>query len=256
MSDSSQRLTIEDHGRVRVMRMSRPPVNALDPAMLAALADAIGEAPAAGVGALVLTGSERIFTGGLDLMWLVGLDEAGLGEALGRFFDTMAAFAESRLPIAAAIRGHSPAGGAVLAMLCDRRVMAAGDGRIGLNEVRIGIPLPTAVARLAARTVGARRGEALCVEGRLLPAAEALAIGLVDEVVAPDAVLERALAWCNDVIASPAVGLEETRRACRADLVELLHASRAADMTTLAAAWASPAVQAPLRETLARLRGA
>lgn len=256
MSDSSQRLVVEDRDRVRVLRMDRPPVNALDPAMLAALADAIRRAPEDGVAALVLTGSERIFTGGLDLMWLVGLDEAGLGDALGRFFDTMAAFAGSGVPIAAAIRGHSPAGGAVLAMLCDRRVMATGDGAIGLNEVRIGIPLPSVVARLAARTIGPRRAESLCVEGRLLPAAEALAVGLVDELVAPEAVVEQAVAWCRRLTESPPSALAATRRACRADLVELVDSSRGPDVAALAASWASPQVQAPLRETLARLRGA
>ncbi len=247
-------VAIEDRDGVRVLRMDRPPVNALGPDMLAALADGVRAAPEDGAKAIVLAGGDRVFTGGLDIGWLLGLDRDGLEDALSRFFDTMLAFAESRVPLAAAVRGHSPAGGAVLAMLCDRRVMSSEGGAIGLNEVRIGIPLPAVVIDLAVRTVGRRRAEALCVEGALLPPPEALAAGLVDELAPSDEVVGRAVEWCHGVAGSPALALERTRRLCREDLVNLVERHRVADVARLAEVWASPAVQRPLAEALARLR--
>lgn len=247
-------VAIEDRDGVRILRMIRPPVNALGPEMLAALGDGVRAAPGDGATAVVLAGAERIFTGGLDIVWLLGLDRRGLEDALARFFDTMLAFAESRVPVAAAIRGHSPAGGAVLAMLCDRRVMSAEGGAIGLNEVRIGIPLPAVVVDLAVRTVGRRRAESMCVEGTLLPPSEALAAGLVDELAPSDEVVDRAVEWCRGVAGAPALALEWTRRLCRADLVDLVERHRLADVARLAEVWASPAVQRPLSDALARLK--
>ena len=127
-----------DHGEIRELRLARPPANALNPALIRGLADAVEAAPAAGVRALVISGRPGMFSGGLDVPEFLTLDRDGMLGALRDFFRLMRTLAASEVPIVAAITGHAPAGGAVISIFCDRRVMADGDFRIGLNEVQVG----------------------------------------------------------------------------------------------------------------------
>src|SRR5690606_5372216 len=136
-------LEIVDHGGgVRELRLARPPVNALDPVLVADLRAAVERAESAGVRALVLSGGPRVFSGGLDVPALLALDRPAMEAFLADLLELLRALATSPVPVIAAVTGHSPAGGAVLAIQCDYRVMAEGDFRIGLNEVAVGLPLP------------------------------------------------------------------------------------------------------------------
>jgi enoyl-CoA hydratase/carnithine racemase len=248
-------IDIIDHDHVRELRLDRPPANALDPALLDAIAREVIKAPGAGADAVVLSGAPGMFTGGLDVPHLLGLDQDTFADALGSFFAAMRALAASEVPVAAAITGHSPAGGAVLALFCDWRVMAEGEYHIGFNEVRIGIPMPEVVVGLVARTMGARRAEQLCVTGQLLDPQQARAIGFVDQVVALDRVVETAVDWCRHVTAAPMLAIARTRRACRSDLVDLVERCREPDTAALADAWFRPEVQEPLQQLVRKLMG-
>ncbi|HSL17988.1 MAG TPA: enoyl-CoA hydratase/isomerase family protein [Methylomirabilota bacterium] len=247
-------IDVIEHGPVRELRLARPPVNALSPELLLALTSAIKAAPVEGARALVLSGREGMFTGGLDVPLLLELDRDGLVHALEVFFDAMEALAASELPVAAAITGHSPAGGAVLALFCDWRVMAEGPFVIGLNEVRIGIPMPRVVCSALARAVGPRRAEELVQTGRLLSPDEALETGLVDRVVPPAGVVEAALAWCRELAELPRHALGASRSTVRRDLVEIVASCRARDVEVLAEDWFRPEVQTPLRRLVEQLR--
>lgn len=114
-----------EHGEILELRLARPPANALDAALIAALGEAIEGAPASGARALVLSG-RRMFSGGLDVPALLTLDRAGMEQTLRDFFRLMRALAASPIPTIAAITGHAPAGGAVLSIFCDARVMVRG----------------------------------------------------------------------------------------------------------------------------------
>jgi enoyl-CoA hydratase/carnithine racemase len=243
------------HGEIHELRLNRPPVNALSPELLGAIAAEVREAPENGAAAVVISGRDGLFSAGLDLPALLALDGPALGHALEAFFDAMEALASSAIPVSAAITGHSPAGGAILALFCDWRVMARGDFAIGLNEVRIGIAMPEVVAALAARTVGPRTAETLCVSGRLVSPEQALEIGLVDALAAPERVVDEALSWCGLVLESPAAALAATRSTVRRDLVELVQSRRQRDIELLAERWFEPEVQATLHAVVAKLKG-
>ncbi len=244
---------VEDRGPVRFLRLDRPPANALDSGLLSELVAQVRRAPEQGAEALVLTGAPGLFSAGLDVPHLLTLDRDELRLALGVFFDAMEALAGSVLPIVAAISGHAPAGGAILALFCDRRVMASGNFVIGLNEVQVGLPLPKVVAALLARTVGPRRAEDLATTGRLVAPQVALEIGLVDEVAGPDEVVGRAAAWLEGVLRLPARAVAKTRLTVRSDLVDLVARHRAGDTERLATEWEHPEVQEALRAMVARL---
>jgi enoyl-CoA hydratase/carnithine racemase len=242
------------HGEVHELRLNRPPVNALSPDLLRFLADEVRRSPAQGARALILSGREGMFSAGLDVPVLIELDREALGRALAAFFDAIEALAASVVPVVAAITGHSPAGGAVLSLCCDRRVMAEGDYSIGLNEVRIGIPVPMIVADLATRAVGRRAGEELCVSGRLLTPAEALDVGFVDELAPVDGVVAAARRWCEHILEAPAGALADTRSALRRDLVESVQSQRKEDLCSLVEQWFEPELQNAMRDLVARLK--
>src|SRR5258708_38520017 len=126
-------LEIIDHGAVRELRLARPPVNALDPALVAALRAGLAGARAAGREAVVRSGAPGRFSGGLDVPALLLLGREEIRDTWKAFFGLMRELAASPIPTVAALTGHSPAGGTVLAMFTDYRVMAEGPYLIGLN---------------------------------------------------------------------------------------------------------------------------
>jgi enoyl-CoA hydratase/carnithine racemase len=211
-------LTIE-HGLVREIRLNRPPVNALSPELIAALAQAVESAPQHGARALVLSGSPGIFSAGLDVPCLLKLDRPSMNAVWRNFYGLMRALACSQIPVAAAITGHAPAGGTVLAIFCDWRVAAEGDSKLGLSEVQVGLPLPPLILSALRRLVGPRQAERLAVTGTLISPEEARIVGLVDEVVSSDRVVDRALGWCESLLALPPTAVALTRMQARADLV-------------------------------------
>ena len=246
-------ITTIDHGPIRELRLSRPPANALSPELIAALGEAVVNAPREGARALVLSGSGKLFSGGLDVPVLLPLDRSAIRATWESFYRLMHGLAASPIPVAAAITGHSPAGGAVLAIFCDYRVMAEGDVKIGLNEVQVGIPLPVAILRAFVRLVGPHPAERLCVTGRLIPAAEALRIGFVDELAPLDQVVPKALAWCQEVLALPPVAMAKTRQDTREDLVRIVEEGLANELDNLAHVWFSEETQTVLRAVVERL---
>ena len=243
-----------DYGTVRELRLDRPPANALAPELIEALAAAIRAAPADGAEALVLSGAPGMFSAGLDVPYLLTLDRAGIGAAWTGFYDLLRALADAPVPIAAAITGHSPAGGAVMAIFCDRRVMAEGRFAIGLNEVQVGIPLPPALFGALRRAVGQRTAERLAVAGVMVAPEEAFRVGLVDELAPPDEVIGRAIGWCEALLELPRGPMLTTRERARRDLRELVAPDHRGEVEGLVDDWFSGETQAALRAMVARLK--
>ncbi len=244
--------TIE-HGAIRELRLDRPPANALSPELIAALKNAIQAAPREGARALLLSGSPGRFSGGLDIPVLLGLDRPAMAGVWRNFYGLLGAIAASPVPIVAAITGHSPAGGAVLAMFCDWRVMADGDYRIGLNEVQVGIPLPPVILCGLRRLVGPRQAERLAVTGELLSPPEAFRLGVVDELAAPEKVVDQAVEVCQRLISLPTEAMTSTRKLARADLAAIFETNLEPELRRVSEGWWSPSTQSTLRALAERL---
>jgi len=241
-----------DHAAIRELQLDRPPVNALSPELIVALRKAIEEASSGGARALILSGTPGRFSAGLDIPLLLGLDKPAISEFWPAFYGLAGAITGSAIPIVAAITGYAPAGGAVLATFCDWRLMADGDYKIGLNEVQVGLPLPPVILHGLRRLVGPRQAERLAVAGEMLSPQEALRVGFVDEVVPLENVVERALEYCQRLLALPPEAMMSTRRLARADLVALFENLEAEVKRTIAVWW-DPTTQAQLRALVERL---
>ena len=248
------------HGDIREIRMARPPVNALDTALCRALIDALAAATSDDVRGIVLSGGERVFSGGMDVPFLISLgdDRAALLDCWNAFFGVARALAGSRVPVAAAITGHAPAGGCVLALCCDYRVMArsadpAKPHVIGLNEVQVGLVAPEGIQRLMRRVIGPHRAGVLLAGGQLVSAERALEIGLVDEL-ADDAaqVVALSIGWLQTQLAMPRQPMLQTRAIARADLHEAMQPEHI-QLERFVEAWFSADTQATLQALAARL---
>lgn len=242
------------HDTIHELRLARAPVNALDPALVHALRAAVEGAPGEGARALVLSGAPGLFSAGLDVPALLQLDRDTFRVFWNDFFGLCAALARSPVPVAAAITGHAPAGGAVLSIMCDYRIMARGAYRIGLNEVQVGLSVPECIQAALRRLVGAYRAERLMVAGAMLDAEQADAIGLVDELVDIDAVVPRAIAWLSELLKFPPRAMTETRRLARADLAAVFADPRALPVEDFLDGWFAPEAQTVLHALVARLK--
>jgi 3,2-trans-enoyl-CoA isomerase len=238
---------------VRELRFARPPVNALNPALMGALRDAIARAAGDGTAALVLSGGPGMFSAGLDVPELLTLDRPSLRSTWELFFGLLSDLASCPIPIGAALTGHSPAGGTVLALYADHRVMAEGPFRIGLNEVQVGLPVPQVLLRALTFLCGERQAARLAIGGLLIDPAEALRVGMVDEVVAPAEVVPRTLAWAQGLAARPPTALRLTRALARRPLIEAFAQVDAAMLDGVVDQWFSAETQGVLRALAARL---
>jgi enoyl-CoA hydratase/carnithine racemase len=231
----------------------RPPANAFNGRLLEQLGRYVREASTSAAEAIVISGAPGMFTGGLDIPELLGLGRDEIREFWRTFYGTLRAVAASELPVAAAITGHSPAAGAVLAVFCDYRVMADGAFKIGMNEVQVGLVPPLPLQYAMKRLTGPRVGDALLIAGALVTPAEALRVGLVDEVVPVERVVPTAIAWAERMAALPHEAMRDTRRIARADLVAQLDGLDDAALDEATARWFADETQQALRALVARI---
>jgi enoyl-CoA hydratase/carnithine racemase len=186
---------------VALIRLDRPKANALSGTVLGQIYGVANELHDDPPGAVVLWGGRRIFAAGADIVELEGAGAPAVG---ANFASALGALATVPRATIAAINGYALGGGLELALSCDFRV-GGEDAKLGLPEVLLGvIPGGGGTQRLP-RLIGSSRAKELIMTGRQVRADEALAIGLVNRVVAPDDVLEAALAWAAEFARGPLV---------------------------------------------------
>jgi 3,2-trans-enoyl-CoA isomerase len=134
------------------------------------------------VGGLIITGKPGFFSSGIDLIEAYDYDEEQIKQFWIDFLALPGTLSAFKKPLIAAINGHSPAGGCVIALCCDYRVMVEGQFIIGLNEIPVGIIVPDGIFKLYSACVGERKAYQYILEGKLLNPTEAHSSGLVDEI--------------------------------------------------------------------------
>ena len=211
-------VTVEEHGEVVLVRIDRPPANALDIELLqeaVAVAEGLsGRTPAAAV----LTGRHGFFSAGVDLKLVPTLDAAGqraMVEGINRLAGTLYGLP---FPLVCAVTGHAIAGGMVIALCADYRVGST-QGKLGLTELRAGVPYPAVPIAVVRAELGPVASRVLALRAHLVDPEEALALGLVDELAAPEDVLGRALEVAGEMAALPTQAYATTKRELRAETI-------------------------------------
>jgi enoyl-CoA hydratase len=222
----------ERDGAVAIVRLDDGKANAVSHDLIAEIHEAFDRAERDASG-IVLTGRDGRFSAGFDLaIMTAGIDQArALVTAGGELLLRMYVHPQ---PLVVACTGHALAAGALLLLTADRRIGAAGNFKIGLNEVAIGLRLPVFAVELARERLSKRHFTTATTLARIYDPAEARDAGFLDTVVEPKDLMEAALAEANTLAALPGAALAETKKLARDGLVKHVRATLAEDMSRLA----------------------
>ena len=206
------------------------------------------------VGGVILTGKEGFFSSGIDLIEAYDYNEEQSRQFWIDFLALQNTLAAFRKPIVAAISGHSPAGGCILAICCDYRVMAAGTFIIGLNEVPVGIIVPDSVFNLYSFWLGQRKAYQYLMEGKLLKVDEALDAGLIDEITSPDKLMNAATEKVTAYMKLNPVTWSESKLNLRKELTGKLKADQTETLDKMLKQWWAPETRQGLQMMIQNLK--
>lgn len=198
-------------GEVAVLRLRHGKANTIDTELCHELADKLSEVERDGHRAVVLTGTGDLFSAGVDLLRLHDGGPRYVAEFLPALSDAFLALFAFPRPVIAAVNGHAIAGGAILAAACDRRVLNAAHGRIGVTELLVGVPFPLAGIEILRSAFGNSALSELTLLGETYGGEHALARGLADELAEPDEVLPRSLELARQLAAIPSAAFAHTK---------------------------------------------
>ncbi len=239
----------EDHDRVRIFRIEHGKANAIDLALFEELSrhlDDLESGPAPG--AVVLTGTGTMFSAGVDLFQVIEGRDEYLARFLPALSNTVRRLFALEIPTVAAVNGHAIAGGCVLAAACDYRVMTEGKAKIGVTELKVGVPFPVVAFEVMRFHLPAHHVQNLVYSGRLLGPAEAHAVGLVEELAAPEEVLDRGIEAANRLASIPNHAFAFTKNQLRGPALAQMEAEIPIQDEQALEMWSLP-------ETLATIRG-
>jgi enoyl-CoA hydratase len=213
-------IQIEQVGQIAVLKISRPPANAIDIVLaneLAGMFEAIQTEDK--LAALVVTGDGSCFSAGLDLKAVPTYDrdqQQTMVTNVNRLFGGLYGLA---VPTIAAVNGHAIAGGTILALACDYRIGADQDYKIGLAEARVGVPFPVAAMGIVQAELDHSVARTMVLTARNLNPRAALASGVLDELQPPDKLLPRALEVAEEMASLPHAIYGRIKREMRATVL-------------------------------------
>ncbi len=206
------------------------------------------------IGGLILTGKEGFFSSGIDLIETYDYNENQSREFWVDFLDMQRVLVAFKKPMVAAISGHSPAGGCVLAICCDYRVMAEGKFVIGLNEIPVGIIVPDSIFNLYAFWLGQRKAYQYLMEGKLLNVNEAFEAGLIDEICAPENIMDNAEKKIRAYMQMNPVTWSQSKLNLRKGLIDKLSGDQTDTLNKMLEQWWSPATRTGLQMLIQNLK--
>ena len=245
-------LDVIHQAEIAVLRMSHGKVNALDTELCRHIIHRLEEIGTSSARAVILTGQGGIFSAGVDLVRAL---DGGAGylrdflPVLRKLFDVVFFYPK---PVVAAINGHAIAGGCVLACAADQRLMARGGGRIGVTELLVGLPFPAiALEIMRSVAVPAYFREVMFGAGRYPPEA-AVARGLVDTLVEPEALLEAAVEAARSLASLSAAAFAQTKSQTRQPVLDFVQQHAAGFDAAVDEVWFAPQTASHIRDYVSR----
>lgn len=247
------KVTIKDH--LSLITLDRGKSNALNREMITELNDILTNISSdPNIAGVIITGKEPFFSAGLDLIELYNYNEEEAKSFWNLFLNFVANITSFKKPLVAAINGHSPAGGCVIALACDYRVMAEGKYIIGLNEVPVGIIVPNSIFNLYAFWLGTATASRSLLEGKLFSPEEALQAGLVDELVNPASILTAAERKIRKYMGMERHTWEQSKLNIRQDLIASTSADQSEALHLMLKQWWAPTTRNILKTIIDNLQ--
>lgn len=241
------KVLIEKHGKVAILRLNNGVTNAISPDLIQDVAAALLTIKKDFQG-MILAGGDKFFSIGFDLPVLLKLQRADMTQFLYSFNELSLNLFTLPLPTCCTITGHAIAGGNILALTTDYRFAAAGKKLIGLNEIKLGIPVPHLADLMLRQIVSERVATAMLYAGEFMTLVEAKQNGLVDEVFPPEEIETQALKKISKLAELPSVAFA----AIKANRVEAVRAQYEANFRPkneiLLDCWFSKPVQELLQQ--------
>lgn len=240
-------INIEAHDKVALVRLDHKVTNAIGPEMITALQEAMREVNEKYLG-MVLAGGSKFFSIGLDLPQLLNLNRHDMTDFWMRFENLVLDLYTLSMPTVAAIHGHAPAGGLILAMACDYRLAGKERKVLGLNEVKIGLGVPFLAHLILEQIVGGAATREIELEGKFYAPDQALAMGLLDSLETVQDLEKAAIAKIAPHVALPKKGFVYSKHNRTNPVVHQFMALRDSRLREIIDGWFDPEVQKVLHE--------
>lgn len=248
-------IRIESKGKYAILHLERGRANPMNQTMISEIRQFFKTASDDdAIQGVIITGQPNFFTAGLDLLELYHYDK----EQMAIFWNAFISMTEEMMrfpkPLIAAINGHSPAGGCIMAICADYRVMADEERfMIGLNEVPVGIVVPNGILYMYGFWIGEGRAYQSLLEGKLFTPQEALGIGLVNEVTSLENVISLAEQKMEHYLSLPRPVWIQSKRQLRKKWLENTQITETEKQATLEVWW-SDAARAVMAKMVGRLK--
>lgn len=238
---------VTDDKGIATVSMDKGPVNSLNTELIQDLTSAISTTAGTAKGIVLTSSMPTVFCAGLEITEMYKPDPAKLQIFWGSLQDLWIELYSCKIPTAAAIIGHSPAGGCLLSMCCDYRSMVGPKYTIGLNETQLGIVAPFWFKDTMVNTIGQRQTELALMMGTLFTSEQALKIGMVDQVVdTREECLGSALKIVSQLAKIPSEARHVSKMLMRQPTLDKLANNKQADIDYFVKFITQPVIQKPM----------
>ena len=244
----------EVHDSVVLLRMEHGKVNPIDIELFSELEQKLAEVEQSSASAVVLTGTGKAFSAGVDLFKVLDGGHLYLTKFLPLLVKVLEKLFLFRKPVVAAVNGHAIAGGCLMVWSSDYRIAAKGDATIGIPELLVGVPFPPFALEIARSSVSPQHLHEIVYSGRCYPMEQALRYGMIDEIVDADSLLKRAKEMAAQLGSTPSHAFQIAKRQIRQPYLESARKFGSSDESILEE-WSSPATQEVIRNYLKRTIG-
>ena len=248
-------LRIERKESLAILRLNKARGNAIDEPLVEDLIEGCRQLDADGSvrGILLASAHPKLFSPGLDLIELIAYDRPAMERFMGKFAEAVWALYALKKPLLAAVGGHAVAGGCVLALTADYRILRRGGVNIGLNEIRVGLPLPWSVAILLRASVRPERAAEAALLGRNFADEEALGVGFANELAPAEGFEGACLTRLQEFAEKDPLAFATTKAYLRSASLEAMKARESGLAQEFLQSWFSEPTRARIRATVESL---
>jgi enoyl-CoA hydratase len=249
-------VAVERREGLALLRLQGRHGNAINEDMIAALRESLAEVERDGEirGLLLASSHPKMFCPGLDLRELVEFERARMARFMERFSDCLVALYRCPKPMVAALSGHTVAGGCVLALAADRRILRPG-ALMGLNEVQVGVPLPLGPSLILRDGVASSRLDEVALLGNNFSGEEAVELGLAQELGPEEGFEEHCLARLREYASRDGAAFALTKQHLRGDIAERIETEERRTLAGFLDCWFSEATRARMLRIVERIAG-